>query len=113
MVSAKFLTHITSSLNLTAMDYKSEAEVKKNLSKANKRWKALKLKASTQQVSLMKNLADAWAQMDGSRFSGVHKALRLQEKQRASSAKIWSAHRKTRNGGVIVVVAPNNQGEWE
>ncbi len=55
-------------------------------------------------------LAEAQSQTEGTRFVG--KALWLQEKQRASSARIRRAHGKTRKGGMIAVVAPNAQGEW-
>ncbi len=48
MVHTKALSRIASSLKLISMDYKSEAEVKKNLQQAIQRWKVLKVKASNQ-----------------------------------------------------------------
>ncbi len=40
-----------------------------------------KLNASNQRDSFMENLAEAWSQMEGTRFAGVLESLMLQENQ--------------------------------
>ncbi len=41
------------------------------------------------------------------------KSLQLQETQRMSSSRIWWAHGKGRNRGIVTVIAKYEKGKWQ
>ncbi len=106
------LTRIATRLKFDPPVCKSVIDIMGKLQEANKYWKELRKRASLQQDIFMEGLAEVHSQSGGTKFAGVLKPFCLQEKQRLSSPRIREAYGKIKNGGIIAMVAPDNQGEW-